>query len=386
MHILHLYKDYFPVLGGIENHIKLLAEAQAAQGHQVSVLVTSQDRSSHVEMVNGVQVSYAGRLATISSTPVSFALSVLLSQSRPEVVHLHFPYPWGEAANSFFGHAHKTVLTYHSDIVRQRYLRLVYAPLMNRMLGQVDTIIATSPNYVATSPVLARWRKKCVVVPLGIDPTPYLAHPTLSPPAHVRDPRSGAEGSGTTRDGNGTLLFVGRLRYYKGVDDLLRAVVDLPGTRLVIVGTGPMKEKWEYLARDLGVEQRVKFMGEVAQANLTAYYNDCDVFVLPCSERSEAFGVVQLEAMAAGKPVVSCDVGTGVTWVNQNDVTGLVVPPHSPQALAIAIRRILGDERLAAEMGAAGRKRVKEEFTAKKMVERVMEVYERGKAFDLCAI
>jgi glycosyltransferase involved in cell wall biosynthesis len=153
---------------------------------------------------------------------------------------------------------------------------------------------------------------------------------------------------------------------------------DLPGTQLVIAGTGPMKREWENLARELGVEQRMSFVGEVALPDLPAYYEACDIFVLPCSERSEAFGVVQLEAMAAAKPVVSCDVGTGVAWVNQNEVTGLVVPPRDPAALARAIKRILGDKELAAKMGAAGKKRVLEEFTAAKMVEQVMRVYERA--------
>jgi glycosyltransferase involved in cell wall biosynthesis len=377
MQILHLYKDYFPVLGGIENHIKMLAEAQAALGHEVSVLVASRDGNSHVEIVNGVRVLFAARLATISSAPVSLALFGMLARSRPDIVHLHFPYPWGELAHLLLGHSRKTVLTYHSDIVRQRYLRTLYAPLMQRVLGRVDTIIATSPNYVASSAALARWREKCIVVPLGIDPAPYLVHPPFSPASQGGAARGSASKEREMGD-DATLLFVGRLRYYKGINYLLQAMRDLPGTLLLVAGTGPMKREWENLARELGVEQRVRFVGEVALTDLAAYYEACDIFVLPCSERSEAFGVVQLEAMAAEKPVVSCDVGTGVAWVNQNEVTGLVVPPRDPAALASAINRILGDKELAAKMGAAGKKRVLEDFTAEKMVEDVMRVYERA--------
>lgn len=375
MRILHVYKDYAPVVGGIENHLRMLAEGQAARGHDVAVLVTSLDNRTHVERIGGVRVIYAARLATLSSTPVSSALFRLLDRERPDIIHLHFPYPWGEAANHLFGHAHRTVMTYHSDIVRQRFLRMVYGPLLNRVLSKVDALIATSPNYVKTSPVLERWRSKCVVVPLGIDPTPFMfASPVLHAP-----PGPGEKGYGSAGDTGkmaGTLLFVGRLRYYKGLGYLLRAMTGLPTARLIIVGTGPMEKAWRLLTAELRIANRVSFLGEVSGSELPILYRECELFVLPCSERSEAFGVVQLEAMASGKPVVSCDVGTGVAWVNQNDVTGLIVPPRDPNALSAAIGRLLRDKRLAERMGAAGRDRVLAEFTGEKMVERVMRVYE----------
>lgn len=365
MKILHIYKDYYPVLGGIENHVRMLAEGQAARGHEVSVLVTSRDRRTHEEMRNGVRVIYAARLTTISSTPVSLAMPGLLARERPDIVHLQFPYPFGETANYFFGHGHKTIITYQSDIVRQRFLRVLYAPLMGSVLKQVGKIIATSPNYVTTSPVLARWRDKCTVVPLGIDPAPFIAPP---PPRLL----TGVEGG---------LLFVGRLRYYKGLGYLLYAMRELTGVQLVVVGSGPRGREWQQLAQRLGISDRVNFVGDVADADLPSFYAACQVFVLPACERSEAFGLVQLEAMAAAKPVVSCDVGTGVAWVNQDGVTGLVVPPRDPAALAAALKSLLGDRALAAEMGAAGRRRVLAEFTQNRMVERVIDVYE--KEFDL---
>jgi glycosyltransferase involved in cell wall biosynthesis len=363
--ILHLYKDYFPVRGGIENHVKLLAEAQAARGHDVSVLVTSRDRHTHIETINGVHVIFAARLATVSSAPLSLEFVRRLARERPDIAHLHFPYPVGEAANYFFGRARNTVLTYHSDIVRQKYLRVVYAPLMQHMLSRVDAIIATSPNYIATSPVLSRWKEKCVVVPLGIPFSPLLSG------------RGRGEGGTGVRSGV-RLLFVGRLRYYKGLNYLLEALCEIPHARLTVVGAGPMERAWKNLASELGIAQRVEFAGEVADEELPAYYAACDVFVLPASERSEAFGAVQLEAMAAGKPVVSTDVGTGVAWVNQNQVTGLVVPPRESHALAEAIKRLLGDTELRKRMGAAGQARVQAEFTLEQMVEGVMQVYRRA--------
>src|SRR5512141_2983701 len=235
MKILHIYKDYFPVEGGIENHIKQLAEAQVARGHTVSVLVTSRNRQTHTQLINGVRVIFAGRLATISSAPISAAMFGLLARERPDIVHLEFPYPWGEVANYFFGHARATVMTYQSDIVRQKYLRVAYAPVMQRVLRKVDRIIATSANYIASSRVLAPFRDKCVAIPMGIDVTPFAALPL--------EPHSGRDL---------TLLFVGALRYYKGLQYLLAALPAIPNVRLVVVGAAPMGPAWQALAGELG--------------------------------------------------------------------------------------------------------------------------------------
>lgn len=367
MRILHLYKDYAPVEGGVENHIKLLAEAQAARGHNVGVLVTSRTRHTHVETINGVRVIFAGRLTTISSTPLSLAMFQWLGRERPDIVHLHFPYPWGEIGNYWFGRGSRTVLTYHSDIVRQKYLRLVYAPLMQRVLARVDRIIATSPNYMASSPVLPRWRDKCIAIPLGIDPTPFLTATPLDSGPGVR--HAGAAERAPR------LLFVGALRYYKGLPYLLRAIATLAGVRLTVIGRGPMEREWKELAQTLGLGSRVEFLSDVSGLLLPSYYVACDIFMFPSCERSEAFGLVQLEAMAAGKPVISTEMGTGTSYVNVNGETGLVVPPRDAQALAAAIQKLLDDPELRARMGAAGRERVLQEFTLDKMVDRVMAVY-----------
>ncbi len=366
MRILHLYKDYFPVVGGIENHIKMLAEGQARRGHEVAVLVTSRDARTRVEMMNGVRVIYAARRASFSSTPLSIAFPRLLTAERPDVAHLHFPYPPGEVANLLFGRAGRTVLTYHSDIVRQKYLRVFYRPLLQQVLARADRIIATSPNYVSSSPVLSAWRDRCRIVPLGIDPAPFLAVPAAA-----------SRQANEIGQNLFTLLFVGHLRYYKGLDYLLRALLDIPRTRLVVVGAGPMEREWRGLVQELRVASRVEFVGELADALLASYSAASDIFVLPASERSEAFGLVQLEAMAASRPVISTDVGTGVAWVNQNEVTGLVVPPRSPAALAAAVNRLLADAPLRERMGQAGRARVLAEFTADRMVDRIIEEYEK---------
>ncbi|MBI5300727.1 MAG: glycosyltransferase [Chloroflexi bacterium] len=385
MNILHIYKDYFPVVGGIENHVKMLAEAQVALGHDVSALVTSRDHHTHIETLNGVRVIFAARLATISSAPISIAFPRLLARERPDIAHLHFPYPLGEVANYFFGHARKTVLTYHSDIIRQKILRVFYRPLMHRVLARVDRILPTSPNYIASSPVLASFKQKCTVIPLGIDPAPFETSP-LSPlppsPSPLATPlRTWLEerGKGVPKagmKGEAHLLFVGHLRYYKGVNYLIQAMRELPHARLRIVGSGMQEHTWKQLTRDLGIASRVEFLGNVPDAELPAHFAACDVFVLPACERSEAFGVVQLEAMAAGKPIVCTELGTGTSFVNVDGETGFVVPARDAHALASAIQKLMDDPGLRARMGAAGRVRVHAEFTRAKMVARVMNVYE----------
>jgi glycosyltransferase involved in cell wall biosynthesis len=365
MEILHLYKDYSPVLGGIENHVRLLAEAQAARGHRVTVLVASRGPRTHVENLGGVRVIFAARLATVASTPISVALALRLSAERPDIIHQHLPYPIGDAAQAVFGRARRRVVSYHSDIIRQRGLLRLYAPLLRRSLRRADAILATSPPYVASSPFLAPLAERCTVVPYGID----VARFERVEPSRVAAIRQ--------RYGPRLILFVGQLRYYKGVDYLIRAMPHVVGRALLAGGESSQRQaELEALARSLGVGDRVAFLGQQDEA-LPALYHASDVLALPSIERSEAFAIVQLEAMAASRPVVSTDVGTGVAWVNQHEVTGLVVPPREPRALAMALDRVLNDPALAARLGSGGHRRVTENFTRALMLERIEQVYAR---------
>lgn len=364
MQILHLYKDYHPILGGIENHIRTLAEAQAKRGHLVSVLVTSRDGRTHVDELNGVRIIFAGRLATMASTPLSLAFVARLMNERPDIAHLHYPYPPGDVAQAVFGKSRATVITYHSDIVRQKGLLRFYAPLLRRSLARADRLIATSPRYVETSPFLAPHAAKCAIVPYGIETTPFES----VDPARVAAIRTQHPGP--------LILFVGQLRYYKGVEYLIRAMPKV-NARALIIGseTTTRLNELQTLVESLGVKDRVIFLGEQS-AELSAYYHACDIFVLPSVERSEAFGIVQLEAMTAGRPVVSTEVGTGTSWINQHEVTGLVVPPRNETALAEALNRLLADADWRARLGAAGRARLLNQFTTAHMLAGVEAVYE----------
>lgn len=357
MKILHVYKDYFPVLGGIENHVKVLAEGQVAAGHAVTVLACDPGRRTRVEAMNGVTVVKAGRLTTAASMPISLSQPWRLSRLHADVIHVHSPYRLGELSAWLLGRGAALVITHHSDVVRQQGWLRLYGPLLRRALRRADRIIATSPRYVETSPWLAPLREKCTVIPLGVDARRFV--PPLRPFA-----------------GPPTLLFAGKLRYYKGLDTLLRALAELPGVHLTVVGDGPMREPWEALATELHLRERVRFLGEVADADFPPLYRQAHLFVLPANARAEAFGTVILEAMASGLACVTTEVGTGTSWVVQDGVTGRIVPPAEPYRLAGAIRGLLAHPDRLAAMGAAGRRRVEAEFDQDVMALRVMALYE----------
>lgn len=361
MHIVHVYKDYHPVVGGIENHIRWLAEAQAARGHRVTVLVCSPGFRSSRELLNGVEVVRAGRLATLASMPLSGRQPYELARLRPDVAHLHAPYPLGEVSQALLGRARAAVLTHHSDVIRQKRLMRLYGPFYARVLRRVQAVLVTSPPYLAHSPWLQPVRDRCRIVPLGLDVERFSLPGSPKPQARPT-----------------TLLFTGCLRYYKGLDTLLHALVQVPDVRLDIVGDGPMRGAWEALSAGLGTSERVRFTGAVPDAALLDYYRAADCFVLPSNSRAEAFGMVLLEAMAAGLPLITTELGTGTSWVNADGTTGLVVPPNDTAALAGAVRRLAADPGLRVRMGQAAALRVREHFTLERMVDGVEAVYKEA--------
>jgi glycosyltransferase involved in cell wall biosynthesis len=374
MRILHIYKDYHPVFGGIENHMRDLAEAQAARGHHVTVLVTNTTSQTVSELVNGVRVIKTGRQVNVQSAPLSaaFPLALRRETAGADIAHLHAPYPPGEALNLLLGRARKTVISWHSDIVRQKTLLRFYGPVLKQVIRRADAIIRSSEIYSRTSPWLQGHLDKCVTVPYGIQTARFDAGPeSEATAAALREQWLAGRGSPAPL----VLLCVGRLRHYKGFDDLIRAMPALPGVIAVIVGIGPMEVQLRALAAELGVTDRVIFAGEVSDAGLPACYRAADVFVLPSNSRAEAFGIVILEAMASGLPVISTEVGTATSWVNQHGATGFVVPARNPDALAIAVQTLQRDPALRRHMGTAARQRVLDEFTRDRMVQRIEDVY-----------
>jgi len=362
---------YPPHLGGIEHHLSMLSTGLASRpGIQVDAIVANEGPETVREFVNGVEVLRLGRMFAYASTPVATGMPAAIRASvtgpdRADLFHLMFPYPWGEVSWLRAGAPGPSVLTYHSDIVRQRYLGAAYAPLLRRALQRVDRIIVGSPPMIGGSEALAPFADKCRVVPFGIETDRF--EPTPATLARAEELRAGHV--------RPVVLFVGRLIYYKGVEFLVRAMSEVDAD-LVLIGRGPLEEDLRALAAASGITDRVTFVPPIDDAELAAWYRAADVFCLPSVARSEAYGLVQLEAHASGTPVVSTDLPTGVPWVNVHGQTGLVVPPGNQHALAAALREILADDTARERMGAFARQRALEEFTVPKMVERTLAVYD----------
>lgn len=374
MRILQLYKDYAPVVGGVENHIRVLAEGLHARGHQVQVLVTSPTRKTQQETIGNVAVYKAARWLAISSAPVSgpFYPALRRLARASDITHAHAPYPPGELGQMWLGGSPRFVITYHSDIVRQRILGFFYRPLLRRVLQQADGIIVSNPVYIHDSPFLAEQRAKCRVIPFGIELDRFAATPTVAQRAAELRAHYGDRP---------LILFAGQFRHYKGVDVLIAAMQDARlqeiDAQLLIVGRGPLGATWQAQAEAAGLGDRIAFLGSVDDAELVALYHAAQVFVLPSTNRAETLGIVQIEAMACGTPLVCTELGTGTTFVNRHGETGLVVPPHDMRALAAAIHQILSDPQMAQRMGAAGRRRAQEVFAAPAMIEQTIAYYQQ---------
>ena len=368
MKVLLLYKDYFPVLGGIENNIRLLAQGLRAEGVDARVLVTNTGPDTLRQSIDGVPVTKTGRQAHLLSTPISLSYFTELPRqaASAELVHLHAPYPPAELAQLLLGRGKPFVITYHSDIVRQKVSGRLYAPLLRLVLKRAAGIAVSSPAYVESSPFLRRVRQKCRLIHFGIDLGRFEQTAQVQADAQRLRNRFGDRP---------LLLFIGRLRHYKGVDVLIRAMHKVDA-HLLIIGTGPKLAAWQELARAQGLTDRLTFLGQCTEEETLAARHAAQLFVLPSTNRAEALGIVQLEAMACGLPVVCTELGTGTSYVNRHAETGLVVPPNDAQALADAINRLLADPTLRAQMGAAGRKRVQEAFSLPGMIRKTVSFYQ----------
>ena len=354
-------------MGGIENHIKALAEAQVARGDDVTVLVTNTTGQTVQETANGVKVIKAARTAHLASTPFSLAMAIEAAALSADIVNLHMPFPPGDLIARGVGGRPSLVVTYHSDVVRQQHLLRIYRPVLEATLAHAGRIIATSRPYIESSPFLRRYAAKCRVVPLAVD-TSRFATVDASAINRLR-----------LRWPGPLILSVGVLRYYKGLHILLRALPELDAT-LVIVGAGPEGPRLQARAGELRIADRVAFVGRVPDEELPNYYQAADVFVLASHLRAEAFGGVLLEAMAAGLPLVTTEIGTATSEVNQHGRTGFVVPPDDPAALARALKVLLADPRLREYLGQEGRRRVLAQYTVDRLVERTEVVYQEARA------
>jgi len=362
---VHVFKDYYPpTTGGIEQHMHALC-SRLAREMEVAVLVPSRSRSRVEERSDGVTVVRVPEFGRYASVPLCPTMPWELRRLVPDIVHLHFPNPIGDIAHLLGARGVPLVVSYHADVVRQRALLPFYLPVLHQTFERAGRIVASSEEYVTSSPILSRYRHKCSVIPYGIDAQSFA----------LRD-EDGPRVEELRRDNReGIVLFVGVLRPYKGIEVLLRAMAQVPQAHLIVVGLEREQGRAGGLATQLGLSSRVAFQGVVSASRLRVLLQACDLLVLPSLDRREAFGIVQLEAMACGKPVVSSDLPTGVRFVNRDGETGLLVPPGDHAALARAISRLLGDADLRARLGRTARERVIREFSVDRMAHETIEIY-----------
>lgn len=366
MKVLHFYKTYFPAsYGGVEQFIYQLARGCAQKGVEVGVLSLSSGGLDETSQFENHTLHRVNRDFEIASTAVSVrAIAKFASLARGvDVIHYHFPWPFADVVHFVVAASKPTILTYHSDIVRQQKLLMLYRPLMNRFLDSVDSIVATSENYLASSNALTRFREKTSVIPIGLDPSTY---PT---------PDDAVAARWQEEVGDRFFLFVGVLRYYKGLHLLMEAnrELDYP---LVIVGAGPVEAELRRHAADAGL-RCTRFLGALPDVDKVALFNLSYAVVFPSHLRSEAFGISLLEGAMFGKPMISSEMGTGTSYINSHQETGLVVPAGDPHALREAMRYLYNNPARAAEMGRQAHHRYLKYFTAGQMVDRYTDLYRK---------
>ncbi len=369
MRIIHIGKYYPPYLGGMETVLRNLTEGLLDRACEVTVLTAGDGPLDRQETVVGPDSGRTGRLVRASvyghlnSQPLTLTLMSLIRREiswlKPDLVHLHRPNPLAAAAWLGLTAGRSTdapplAVWYHADITRQRVGRYLVQPVVNACLKQSAGISVSSATLAAKSPVLAPWGDKVEVIPFGIDSSPWCeVVPSL----------------------DGPFLFVGRLVPYKGLDVLLDALTRVPEAELVIVGEGPLQSSLVAQAAGLDITRRVHFAGPMDQTGVADHLTRARALVLPSVDASETFGLVQLEAMAAGVPVIASDLATGVREVGEPGRTCLLVPPGEAGALAEAMGSLQDGRELAMKLGTAGRARFQERFTRETMIERLLVWY-----------
>lgn len=362
MRIVHFAKFYPPEYGGIESITEALAEDHSAAGHKVTVVCFThkpQDRKTKTAFQNPRILRQKTNFKGSQPLSVTYFLTAIREGRRADLVHVHAPNLLASFATLFLRRCTKVVVQWHGDI-QKGWKNILVRPLENLMLSRADSIICTSQNYADGSPILRPFIDKISVIPLGIEEV--VAH-DFNPHANQR-----------SRD---FILFVGRLVPYKGLQYLLNAMPLVSSDLdLVIAGTGPLRQELEARTEELNLSNRVTFVGRCSEEELHSLFWNAKLFCLPSFDKREAFGVVLLEAMRMSVPVVTFDIkDSGVPWVNQDGITGIVVSEIKSSALAGAIEKLACDEQLRRRLSVGARQRFLAEFQRKKMCESFLESY-----------
>lgn len=365
MRILHVYKTYYPdSYGGIEQVIYQLCHGCVQRGIESDVFTFSQQSLAGQKLWDDHKVIYNRTGLEIASTPFSLQALVEFNKIKNDydIINYHFPFPFMDIMHLTGRPKAKTVVTYHSDIIKQRNLLRFYQPVQDRFLKSVDSIIASSPNYLATSTILQRFKDKTCVIPFGLKPARISAN---------NDRRD----FWRQKIGGPFFLFVGAFRYYKGLNVLLEAAAR-SGLPVVIAGGGPMKADLEQQAKSCNASN-IFFAGMVNDEDKNILYELCYGVVFPSHLRSEAFGVSLLEGAQFGRPLISCEIGTGTSYINIHHQTGLVITPADSHALAEAMQSLWDNPETARRYGENAGKRFAESFTSAKMIDHYIEHYQQ---------
>lgn len=370
MKVLQVSKFYWPVMGGIETVTWELVEGMNRTGLQVGVLCSNQRPVTQRQQFPGgyevVRAASLGMLLSTSMAPAMVHEMCRLSAGR-DIVHVHMPDPMAALAIWAARPKAKLVVHWHSDVVKQRRAMKFYEPLQTWLLARAAAIITTSPPYGEFSGALQPWRSKVEVIPIGISDNAGAA--CADQTVQIRQ-----------RYGGRRIIFaLGRMTYYKGYEVLIEAAASLPEDCVVLIGgDGELLQQHRALIARRGLQDKVHLLGHVPNSELPTYYHACDVFCMPSTVRSEAYGVSMVEAMVMGKAIVASDIaGSGVPWVNVNGGTGLNTPASQPAPMAAALLRLLDDTTLRERLGVASRQRYLQEFNAKLMTKRTISLYQR---------
>lgn len=363
--VVQINKLYSPWIGGMESIVKMVAEELDPQT-DMQVLVCQPKGKGTKEAVNGIPVTRAGSLGIFFSMPVSFSFPFLVRKyvKNADIVVLHDPFPLGDLALLLSGFKGKLIVWWHSDIIKQKKLLKLVNPIIHRILKRADAIFTTTEGSLNGSAYLPQYREKCRFVPYGLDKEEYLGAKLSPVLSNLMCDKK-----------NKKILFVGRLIYYKGVGVLIEAFKQVSGAELFIVGTGADEEQLRNDAAGLG--GNVHFMGNLSDEDLKSAFADCDIFVLPSIAKSEAFGIVQLEAMIYGKPVINTDLKTSVPYVSLDGQTGITVKAGDVQELAKAMNKLVSDDELRSLYGRNAAERVLSVFEKDAMMKNVYNQFEK---------
>ena len=372
MRVLHAYKVFPPdVVGGITEVIAYIAKGMAPR-HESSLLVARSRGWGRRYTLDSLPVEALFSFGTLLSTPIapSFPFVLAKRSRQAALVALHHPFPLNDIGVAL-GLPRKTavVVHWHGEIVRQRSLTGLVAPFIRRTLARAQRIIVSHPTLVSASPFLAAHTEKCAVVPFGID-VPYWTELDSAQRRRVEELRSRYPR---------LVIATGRLVPYKGFDVLIEALRHLDATA-IIVGEGPLRHDLLRLAQQRGVADRLILAGMLSRDDLKVHLHAARLYAFPSVGAAEAFGIVQLEAMAAGLPIVNTNLPAAVPHVTRHGHEALTVPPNDPAALAAVIAQLLADRALAQRLGAAGRRRATTEYDLQTFVKRIEVVYEQGGA------